>query len=53
MDVSEMLDDAKFENLNSIICFNPDGNIIKTEGKIPIEEIIKIGKYLSMMKSKG
>ena len=46
IDVSGMLDDAKFETTDSIICFNIDGKTIKSEGKIPIEEIIKIGKYL-------
>lgn len=33
-------------NINNVICFDLDGKNVKSENKIPLEEIIKISKYL-------
>lgn len=42
MDVSLMLNNAQFSESEGIICFDIDGKVIKSNGKIPVECIIAI-----------
>lgn len=47
MNASQRVSDPKENaNINNVICFNLDGKDIKSEGEIPLEEIIKISNYL-------
>lgn len=36
-------------NLNYVICFDLNGKDVKSLGKIPVEEIINISKYLNQI----
>ncbi len=47
MNASQRVSDPKENaNINNVICFNLDGKDVKSEGEIPLEEIIKISNYL-------
>ena len=47
MNVSSMKETVDFEEKESIICFEIDGKIIRSIGKIPIDSIIRIGKAIN------
>jgi hypothetical protein len=47
MDVSLMSNNVQFNESESIICFDIDGKVIKSNGKIPVECIIAIEQHRS------
>jgi hypothetical protein len=49
MDVSLMSNNVQFSESESIICFDIDGKIIKSNGKIPVECIIAIERHRNQL----
>jgi hypothetical protein len=49
MDVSLMSNNAQFSESESIICFDIDGKVIKSNGKIPVESIIAIERHWNLL----
>ncbi len=48
MDVSKMISNPKINaETSSIICFEMDGKIVRSEGMIPLETIISIDRHIS------